>query len=89
MKPWFVVSLVVSLLGTYRDVGANERITVMTQNQYLGADLTGVITAPNLAAFNQAVVAALAQIEANNFPERAQALAKEIADRDPEWSARA
>src|SRR5262249_47668339 len=61
-----------------------EWITVMTQNQYLGADLTGVITAPNPAALNQALVATLAQIAANNFPERAQALAKEIAGRDPE-----
>ena len=62
----------------------DDDLTVMTQNQYLGADLTPIVVAPNAAAFNQAVLAALAQITANKFPERAKALAEEIADRRPE-----
>ncbi len=61
-----------------------DDIAVMTQNQYLGADLTPIVTAPNAAVFNQAVLAALEQIKANNFPERARALAEEIIDRRPE-----
>jgi hypothetical protein len=57
-------------------------IIVITQNQYLGADLTPIITAGNPAEYNQAVLDALYSVAANNIPERAQALAKSIADRD-------
>jgi len=49
---------------------AADKITVETRNLYLGADLTPIVTA-------------LAEITATNFPERAQALAKEIADKQP------
>ncbi len=54
-------------------------IVVMTRNQYLGADLTQIITAPDPVAFNQAARDALDQIAANRFPERAISLALEIA----------
>ena len=57
-------------------------IIVITQNQYLGADLTPIITAEGPGEYNQAVLDALYSIAANNIPERAQALAKSIADRD-------
>jgi len=57
--------------------------TVMTQNQYLGADLDPVIAAPDLNAFIAAAEGALLQIAANNFPDRAGALAAEIAARRP------
>lgn len=63
--------------------GAGDTIDVMTQNQYLGADLTGVITAPDFPTFLMEAEAALGQIAANNFPERAAKLAEEIADRLP------
>jgi endonuclease/exonuclease/phosphatase family metal-dependent hydrolase len=58
-------------------------IKVMTQNQYLGADLTPIVSAENPADFNDAVIAALLSIAANNFPERANALAESIADKSP------
>jgi hypothetical protein len=57
-------------------------IIVITQNQYLGADLTPIITAESPGEYNQAVLDALYSIAANNIPERAEALAKSIADRD-------
>ncbi|MCJ7592080.1 MAG: hypothetical protein MUO51_12085, partial [Woeseiaceae bacterium] len=57
-------------------------IKVMTQNQYLGADLSSVIAATPeqypLAIFN-----ALQAIAINNIPERAKSLAESIADRKP------
>ena len=56
-------------------------IVVITQNQYLGADLTPIITAGTPAEYNQAVLDALYSVAANNIPERAQALAKSIAGR--------
>jgi len=62
---------------------AGEELTVLTQNQYLGADLDAVVTAPDPWTFNAGMVAALRQIAANAFPERAQALATEIVSRRP------
>jgi endonuclease/exonuclease/phosphatase family metal-dependent hydrolase len=59
-------------------------ITVMTRNQYLGADLTPIIAAPDAAAFNREALAALDQIAANHFPERAFSLALEIALQRPD-----
>jgi len=55
----------VSFLGAYQDAGAHDKIIVMTQNQYLGGDLPGVIGADTPEEFNQAVVAVLRQIAKN------------------------
>jgi endonuclease/exonuclease/phosphatase family metal-dependent hydrolase len=68
-------------------------IDVMTQNQYLGADLTPVLAAATatypspdafLAGFSAAVVDALVKIAATRPAERAQALAAEIVERNPD-----
>jgi len=57
-------------------------IKVMTQNQYLGADLGPVIAAtPEQYPF--AIVDALQAIAINNISERAKSLAASIADRQP------
>lgn len=56
-------------------------IVVITQNQYLGADLTPIISADNPVDYNQAVLDALASVAANNIPERAESLAYSIFDR--------
>jgi endonuclease/exonuclease/phosphatase family metal-dependent hydrolase len=83
MKIWSILSLSFALVAAYQEVGAHDQIVVMTQNQYLGADITNVVTA-SPGTFNQTVLDALAQIRANNFPERARALAEEIADYQPD-----
>jgi hypothetical protein len=57
----------------------NAKIRVMTQNQYLGADLEPLVTAPDPAAFNEALVFVLQTIGASNYPERVQKLAQTIA----------
>lgn len=64
-------------------------IDVMTQNQYLGADLAPVLGAAtansfDAAAFSAAVVDALTKIAATRPAERARALAEQIARRDPD-----
>jgi len=56
-------------------------IVVITQNQYLGADLTPIISAEGPEEYNQAVLDTLFSIAANNIPERAESLAMSIADR--------
>jgi hypothetical protein len=58
-------------------------LTVMTRNLYVGADLGPVAAAPDLLAAADAAGAAYAQVQATNFPERAGALADEIAGQLP------
>src|SRR5690349_3960054 len=61
-----------------------DSLIVMTQNQYLGADLDPLLRAPDAATFNREVIAALDQIAANRFPERALSFALEIALQRPD-----
>jgi hypothetical protein len=58
-------------------------LSVMSRNQYFGTDLASVATAPDVSSFLDAARAALAEIAANDFPARAEALAREIAERRP------
>jgi hypothetical protein len=55
----------------------------MTRNLYLGAELGPVVAAQTPEAFFAAVQKALTQVAANNFPERATALAAEIVEKKP------
>lgn len=63
--------------------GDPAKIRVMTQNQYLGADLSPIVAAGNPAEFNAAVIAAISDVAANNYSERVQSLAATIAERSP------
>ena len=58
-------------------------IKIMTQNQYLGADLGPIISATTAQEYAVAVAGALQSIAANNYQERAYSLAESIADRQP------
>jgi hypothetical protein len=82
MKRIFVLVSALCLLGG-AVTSADGAVTVMTRNLYLGADLTPVATAQTPEAFFASAQTALAQIAANNFPERAQALAAEIVEKRP------
>ena len=79
----FSMTLALTLLASAPALAQNK-IDVMTQNQYLGADLTPIIGAPNPPAFNAALIEALEDIAANDYPSRASKLAELIADRLPE-----
>jgi hypothetical protein len=59
-------------------------LSVMTRNQYFGGDLLAVATSPDAASFMAAARAVLMDIAASNFPERAQAFARDIAERRPD-----
>lgn len=61
-----------------------DSLIVMTQNQYLGADLEPLLSAPDAATFNRELIAALDQVAANRFPERALSFALEIALQQPD-----
>lgn len=88
-----VSKIVSKLLGTAlltsASLGMAAEIDVMTQNQYLGADLTPVLTAATAdpfdpEVFNTAVVMTLQKIAATRPPERTKALAARIAQRNPD-----
>lgn len=63
--------------------GSKADIHVMTQNQYLGADFDPILTAETPEAANVAMIQALIDLSNNNFPERVQALADSILEKQP------
>jgi endonuclease/exonuclease/phosphatase family metal-dependent hydrolase len=81
LKLLFVAGLGLVSLTAY---AGNEKadIKVMTQNQYLGADL-GPVIAATPEQYPLAIINALQSIAIANIPERAAALAESIADRKP------
>lgn len=60
-----------------------KQVTVMSRNLYLGASLDPVFGATDLPTLFARAAAAWAQVQANDFHERAEALADEIAESEP------
>ena len=60
------------------------QITAMTQNLYVGAEILSIAVAPGLCELMGAANAAVEQVLANDFPQRADALAALIAAEVPE-----
>jgi hypothetical protein len=81
MKPWIRTFLAAALLVLAGTVTAAE-IDVMQQNQYLGTDLTPVITAPP-ELLNERLVMALETVAASLPAQRIDRLATLIAERKP------
>ena len=76
-RPFLVAALLV-----FAGAVAAAEIDVMQQNQYLGTDLTPVITAPP-ELLNERVVQALENVAASLPAERLERLAGQIAKRQP------
>ena len=82
-------SILGAALLSATSLSAAADIDVMTQNQYIGADLAPVVAAAtavpfDLNAFNAAVVDALSKVAAGRPTDRARSLAAEIAKRNPD-----
>lgn len=60
-----------------------EQVKVMSRNLYLGAEIQSIARAKTREEFSAGAQEALRQIAANNFIERAEALAKEIVEKKP------
>ena len=60
-----------------------QEITVVTFNLFLGAEIQSLADAPDLGAFLDGVEDALDQVAANDFSERAEALAALIVEKNP------
>lgn len=91
MKSTLSIGIGAALIGASA-LAATHEIDVMTQNQYLGADLTPALNAATAqpfddaaaAAFNAAVVGVLRTIAANRPAQRVEALAEQIERRRPD-----
>jgi hypothetical protein len=82
MKRWHLSFLAAATLAA-AGTASSADIDVMTQNQYLGADIAPLIAAIGTDGFNDAVVTALRQIAANRSRERFRALAALVSKRQP------
>src|SRR4029453_7668106 len=60
-------------------------VRVMTRNLYLGANLDAIVRAKSAPEAFAAVKSAWADVQANNFPTRARAIAREIATVKPDF----
>ena len=80
---FLTVFLLFSLTAAAQD-GGKGAIKVMTYNVNEGTDFLEVLSATNLDDFRQAVAITLNNIESTNPPLRMQAVAKEIAQTEPD-----
>jgi endonuclease/exonuclease/phosphatase family metal-dependent hydrolase len=67
------------------DRAPRRTVTVMTRNLYLGASLDPILHAKSAPEAFGAVSAAWAQVQANDFPQRARAIAAELARAKPDF----
>ncbi|MBC2735441.1 MAG: hypothetical protein HF981_13870 [Desulfobacteraceae bacterium] len=79
----FAVVLTLALIIQLPALAGAEELRVMTRNLYLGAEIQSLAAAGSYEEFLDGVEDALMQIAANNFSERAEALAAEIVEKKP------
>jgi endonuclease/exonuclease/phosphatase family metal-dependent hydrolase len=79
-----VTAVFVAVSATPSSAALSPRMTVMTQNLYLGTDLVPIATAPDLPTFQQRAAQGFRNVRATNFPARAKALARIIDRTDPD-----
>jgi endonuclease/exonuclease/phosphatase family metal-dependent hydrolase len=70
--------------GRSAENGRGKTVDMMTRNLYLGADLTPAIVASSIPAFVDANGQILREVDANDFPLRAEGLADEILRTKPD-----
>jgi len=80
---WIGAILFLALMIQLPSSATAEEFRVMTRNLYLGAEIQSLAKAESVEEFIAGVEAALDQIEANDFPARAEALAAEIVEKRP------
>ena len=91
---WLLTFVACSPVGTASTAGdpsgqdslavARTPLRVMTRNLYLGTDLLPVLAAPDLTTLVTTVGQQYALVVQTDFPSRAQAIAAEIADQEPD-----
>ena len=85
----YVPALIVLAVAAGASAGEARRppvtVRVMTRNLYLGANLDAIVRAKSLGEALSAVANAWTQVQANDFPTRARAIAGEIARVKPDF----
>jgi endonuclease/exonuclease/phosphatase family metal-dependent hydrolase len=85
----YAVVLAVLVAATATSAGHARRtpltLKVMTRNLYLGTNLDAIVKAKSLEEALSAVAAGWAQVQANDFPTRARAIAREIVTVKPDF----
>lgn len=84
MKAVALVTVLAALLGAAASARKPVTVTVMTRNLYLGANLDPIVKAKSLPDALTAVADDWAQVQANDFPVRARAIAREIGTVKPD-----
>ncbi len=82
----FVLVLVAAAMAVPASTAsaAGGDVTVMSRNIYLGADIIGLVLAPDLPAFKVEAEEMYGTVKATNFPARAVGLAAEIKANKPD-----
>jgi endonuclease/exonuclease/phosphatase family metal-dependent hydrolase len=70
--------------GHHGNHGNERDLTVMTQNLYLGSSLGPALEAKTAEEFVEGVARIYATVQYTNFPQRAEAIADEIQEKDPD-----
>jgi endonuclease/exonuclease/phosphatase family metal-dependent hydrolase len=78
VKAVALVTVLAALVGAAPGKKPPPTLTVMTRNLYLGANLDPIVKAKSLPEALNAVAADWAEVQANDFPTRARAIAREI-----------
>jgi endonuclease/exonuclease/phosphatase family metal-dependent hydrolase len=85
----YAFGLLVVTAAVAASVGEARRspltVRVLTRNLYLGANLDAIVQAKSAPEAFAAVEAGWAQVQANDFPTRARAIAREIAATKPDF----
>jgi endonuclease/exonuclease/phosphatase family metal-dependent hydrolase len=79
-----VLALPLAADAAQSDKQGGAKVTVMTRNIFLGADLGPALNASTFAGAIDGAGVILNEVDETNFPERAKPLAKEIAESEPD-----
>ncbi|HXV58117.1 MAG TPA: endonuclease/exonuclease/phosphatase family protein [Gaiellaceae bacterium] len=79
-----LAALLVAALWPAGASAHGRQVTVMTRNLFVGTDLAPVLQAQTLPQLLSATTTAFLEVQATRFPERARALAGEIAETRPD-----
>ncbi|MBD3669760.1 MAG: endonuclease/exonuclease/phosphatase family protein [Gammaproteobacteria bacterium] len=78
------VLLLLVTATAHADRGHNGQLRVMTQNLYIGADVTSIIDTSNVAEIPVRVHDAFSKVDASNFESRAEAFVEQVRDARPD-----
>jgi endonuclease/exonuclease/phosphatase family metal-dependent hydrolase len=79
-----LAALLVLALWPAAAAGHGRQVTAMTRNLFIGTDLGPVFSAQTLPQLLTATTTAFLEVQATRFPERAEAIADEIAETRPD-----